>query len=115
VVGDLVGADHPVCHVDPAALLDPSARTLAGGVGVQQEGRHERGIERRRAPAVGPVVGPDRVEVKLVDDIEDEPGEVVARQPVADRDRHQVLLITLDRPEVVAHALSLLPAPTRES
>jgi hypothetical protein len=53
----------------------------------------------------------DRCQVELGDDIDDEPGEIVLRQPVAERRRHQVLLVPLDRPEVVAHGRLLLVPP----
>jgi hypothetical protein len=111
VVGELVGGDDPVGDVAVAASLDLARRALAGRVGVEEEGGHHRRLERRCPPAVGPVASVDRTEVHLGDGIEDEPGEIVIGQPIADRDRHQVLLVPLDRPEVVAHHCPPLPAP----
>ena len=103
VVGRGVGADDAVRDVPPAARLDAPRRALAGGVGVQQEGHHERRVIGRGAPAVEPVAGAQVGEVELVHGVDDHPGEVVRRQPVAQRGRHQVLLVPFHRVEVLAH------------
>ena len=66
---------------------------------------------RRGADAVcsEPLVeGP---EVHLVDGVEDEEGQVVFVQPVGDRRRHEVQLVTLDRKKVVGHGPIVAIAP----
>ncbi len=51
------------------------------------------------------------IEVHLVDGVEDEEGQVVFVQPVGDRRRHEVQLVTLDRKKVVGHGPIVAIAP----
>ena len=104
MVGPLVRRDDPVGDVALAQAFDPSARALPGRIGVQEQRHHQRRVVGGCAPAVITVARVDRGEVDLLDHVENEPRQVVRRQPVPQRRWHQVLLIALDGPEVLAHA-----------
>jgi hypothetical protein len=55
------------------------------------------------AVPVGPVGAQKRTEVELVDNVEDEPGEVVLGQPVAQVWGQQEGLVVVAAQEVVGH------------
>jgi hypothetical protein len=52
---------------------------------------------------VGPVRSVERLQVELIDHVEDEPGEVVGWQPVAQVRRQQERLVAVTAKEVVGH------------
>jgi hypothetical protein len=89
VVGDLVRGDHAVGDVLLAAALDPPRRALAGRVGVEHQGDHHRRIVGCSAPAVVAVGGVEGLQVDLIDGVQDEPGEVVIGEPLAQVGGHQ--------------------------
>jgi hypothetical protein len=55
---------------------------------------------------VGPVGTQERAQVQLVHDVEDEPGQVVGRQPVAQVRGEQERLVAVAGKEVVGHGRS---------
>jgi hypothetical protein len=61
------------------------------------------------AEAVAPVVLVEPGQVQMVDHVEQEEGEVVAREPLAQARWHQVHLVPLGRQEVVRHCLNHRP------
>jgi hypothetical protein len=101
VVGLLVGGDHPEGDVLDQAAFDLSRGALGDRVGVEQQGDHW--VVGRSAPAVVPVVRKERLQVHLRDGIENEPGEVVVGQPLAQVGRQEQLLVAVAREEVLAH------------
>ena len=114
VVGLLVRGQHAEGDVLAAAPFDPAARALALAVGIEHERDHHRRLVRLPPPAVLAVARVERREVELTDRIEHEPREVVLGQPVAEAGGHQVLLVTLARPEALGHGgtpESLRPPP----
>jgi hypothetical protein len=60
------------------------------------------------AVPVSPRGAQERVEVEVVDDVEDEPGEVVLGQPVAQVGRQQEGLVAVAAQEVVSHGACYL-------
>ena len=97
-------ADHPERHVLGQSPLDPAAGPLTDAVGVDQHGQHHRRVIRCAAPAIGPIPGVEPGQVELGDHIQHEPRQVILRQPVRHRRRHQHQLLAISSHEVVAHA-----------
>jgi hypothetical protein len=58
------------------------------------------------AVPVGPVGAQERVEVELVDDVQDEPGQVIIGRPVAQVGWEQEGLVVVAAQEVVGHGSS---------
>jgi hypothetical protein len=83
VVRRAVAGQHPKREILLAASLDLLGGAHADRVGVQQHAQQCLGVVGGMAVAVGPVAAQERFQVELVDDVEDEPGEVVGWQPVA--------------------------------
>jgi len=105
VVGSLVGGDYPERHIDVTCSLDLAGGAYPLAVGVEKEGDHRRRLVCGPTPAVGAVAGVEGVEIHLGHGVEDEPGQVVLRQPVEERRGQQEELVTLDSKEVVGHGL----------
>jgi hypothetical protein len=55
---------------------------------------------------IGSIRGRERAKVELVDDIEDEPGQVAGRQPLADVGWQQERLVAVTGADVVCHGRS---------
>ena len=53
--------------------------------------------------SVGAISGEEGRQIELLDGVEDEPREVVLRQPVAQARRQQQLLLAIARDEVLPH------------
>jgi len=63
----------------------------------------------RRPPVpVGAISGIERGQIELSDGIDNEPREVIPRQPLAQARRQQQLLLAITRQEVLRHAGILL-------
>jgi phytoene dehydrogenase-like protein len=60
------------------------------------------------AVPVSPIATQERRQVELVDDVEDEPGEVVFGQPVTQIRRQQEGLVAVAAKEVVGHGATYL-------
>jgi hypothetical protein len=83
VVGGLVGGQDAEGNVLLAAALDLPGGAHAKAVGVQQHAEQHLGVVGGVAVAVVAVGPIERGEVKLVDHVQDEPGEVAFGEPVA--------------------------------
>jgi hypothetical protein len=81
--GGLVAGQHAEGEVLGAAPLDLPRGAHADGVGVQQHTKQGLGVVGRPAVAIGAVGAQERLQVELVDHVQDEPGQVIVRQPVA--------------------------------
>jgi hypothetical protein len=103
VVGDVIGADHPVGDVLATVALDRARGALLGRVGIEQKRDHHRGLIGRAAIAVGAVIGIERVEVHLRHRVEHEPRQMILRQPLTQRGRHQKCLLPITTNEVLRH------------
>lgn len=112
-VRGLVGGQKPECHVVGALALDRPGGADTGGVAVNQQAHHQPGVMGRVAALLG-VGGQDRGEVEyLVDQVCDEPGEVVLGQPVVQRGRQQQDLVRVERPERLVHRRRTALPPLR--
>jgi hypothetical protein len=83
VVGRLVGGQHAKGDVLLAAALDLPGGAHAQAVAVQQHAEQELGVIGGAAMPVVAVRQVEALKVELVDDVQDEPGEVAFGQPVA--------------------------------
>src|SRR4029453_2225253 len=105
------GGDHREADALLAAALDPPRRALADRVGVEAERHHHLRVMGGAAPAVVAIGAIEALEVELLDRVQDEPGEMMGGEPLAQVRRHQELLVTLAREEVWAHSWMLGPGP----
>jgi hypothetical protein len=103
VVGGLVGGQHPEGDVLGQAAFD-----LAGGlnpktVAIQQHPEQQLGVVGGMAVPVIPVRLVEGCEVELVDHVEDEPGEMLLGEPVAQVGGQQEGLVAVAAQKVVGH------------
>jgi hypothetical protein len=83
MIGRAVAAQDPEGEVLGAAPLDLAGGADPGAVGIQQHPQqHPRRIGGPTMP-VSSIGLEERTQVELVDDVEDEPGQMVGWQPVA--------------------------------
>jgi hypothetical protein len=108
VIGHLVGADHPERNVVKAVTLDAARRPDVGRVGVDEQRHHHRRIMRRPTPAILAIRHIERIQIKLADRLQNEPRQMVLRQPLLQARRQQQLLITIAPDEVLRHASIVL-------
>jgi hypothetical protein len=105
MVRDLVGCQDAEGDVLLAAPFDLPGGPYARAVAVQQHAQQSLGVIGGMpvtVVAVGPVKG---FEVELVDHVEDEPGEMILGEPVAQVRGQQEGLVALCAQEVVSHGL----------
>src|SRR5271170_3458484 len=69
---------------------------------------HHRRVIRCATPAVLAISRVEGCEVDVLDRVDHEPREVVLRQPLAQRGRHQKQLLTITFDEVLSHAENCL-------
>jgi hypothetical protein len=74
-----VAAEHPEGDVLVAAPLELPGGTNAGAVAVEQDRQQHPWLVGRSAVPVSPIGGQERTKVELVDDLQDEPGQMVGR------------------------------------
>jgi len=110
MVGRAVAGQDPESNVLVAAPLDLAGGTHPDRVGVQQYAEQRLRVIGRMAMPVGPVASEERRQVKLVDYVAHEPGEVAFGQPVAQVGREQEGLVAVATQEVVSHGVSYLYA-----
>src|SRR6266545_4500136 len=123
-IKDKAGVDlvvGPRRYVLDTILVGAAARAgapveLPGGthpdrVGVQQHAQQRLGVVGGMAVPVGAVGAQERLQVELVGDVEDEPGEVAFGEPVAQVGRQQEGLVTVPTTEVVGHGAFYKFAP----
>jgi hypothetical protein len=108
VVRRAVAGQHPEREVLLATPLDLPRRAHADRVGVQQHAKQRLGVVGGVAVPVGAVGTQERLQVELVDHVEDEPGQVALGQPVAQVGRQQERLVAAAAQEVVGHGLFYL-------
>jgi len=87
--GELVAGKDPEGEVLAAAPFELPGGAHPDGVGVQQHAEQGLGVVGGVAVPVGAVAAQERRRVELVDDVQDEPGQVVGWQPVAQVRRQQ--------------------------
>ena len=113
VIGEESRADHPEGDVDVAGAFDLARAAHPQAVGVHEQGDHRLRVMGCTSPAVLAVVGVEGREVHLVDAVEDEPREVIFWEPVGQRRRQQVELVSIRSDEVLGHDPIMVIAPAR--
>jgi hypothetical protein len=104
VIGHLVRADHARCHILDAAPLDPPRRPLTDRVAVEQQRHHHGRIMRRPPVPVGAIGGLERRKIDPRHGVNHKPREVILRQPLAQAQRQQQILLAITRQEILRHA-----------
>ena len=92
VLGEVARAEQPKRHVLVQLAGNLARGEHPGGIGVHQYLDHHRRVEWLVAGAAALVAPVKRAEVQLVDRVADVVGQVVLRQPVAQRRRQQQVL-----------------------
>jgi hypothetical protein len=103
VVGRLVGGQDPEGEVLLAAAFELPGGAHADAVAIQQHAEQGLGVVGGMAAPVVAVLPVEGRQVELVDDVEDEPGEVAFWQPVAQVGWEQEGLVAVAAQEVVGH------------
>jgi len=81
-------------HRIVGGALDLATGKDPGGITVNQQcQQHRRMVSRRSAPLV---TTHQPAQIQLLDDLHNEPGQMVVRQPLIDGGRQQVLLLAAD-------------------
>jgi hypothetical protein len=107
VVGILVCRDDFVRHIGLAVFFNPPAGSLACAIGVYQQANHHRRIKGRVANAIGAVFFVELTPVNLLDSIENKPGQMILGQPVSQRWRQQINLVSVAGQKIVSHIIIL--------
>jgi hypothetical protein len=95
VIGRLIGGHDPKGNVLAAAPLDRPRGPHPDGIGVDQQRDHHRRIMRRPAMAVLATGAVERGQIKLVNDLQYEPRQVILGQPLPQAGRQQQRLIAV--------------------
>src|SRR5207302_5258705 len=83
-------------------------------IGIKHDRDHHRGVVRRMTPSVLAIARVERREVDVPDRVDHEPRQMVLRQPLAQRGRHQQQLLTVTLDEVLSHAQKCLNLTTAD-
>ena len=108
-----VRRDHPIRHVLNTPTLDPPRRPLTPRIRVQKQRNHHRRLVRRPAPPIRPITTVKGRQVHLRHRVEHVPRQVVLRQPLPQRRRHQESLIQIHSNEVLSHPKMVIARPDR--
>jgi hypothetical protein len=100
-----------VADVLDAAPLDPTRRPLTDRVAAEQQRDHHRRIMRRPPVAVRAIGAVEPGQIELSDRVDDEPRQVILRQPLPQARRQQQRLVAVTREEVLRHAVIVNAAP----
>ena len=103
--------DHLERHVLPTRPLDPPRGPNPTRVRIEQQRHHHRRIERRAPRRAQPIPLSETAEVHLIHSTEHRPDQMILRQPLDQRRRHQQQLTTVNPSEFSSHARSLLNPP----
>jgi hypothetical protein len=101
--GVLVDGQHAECDVLVAASFELPRRAHAQTVAVKEHAEQELGIIGGMAVSVITVGQVEGCEVKLVDHVEDEPGEMAFREPVTQVRGQQEGLVAVTAQEALGH------------
>jgi hypothetical protein len=104
VVGGLVGGKDPKGDVFLAAPFELAGGAHPKAVAVQQHAQQQLGVVGGVAVAVVAVGPGEGGQVELVDDVQDEPGEVALGEPVAQVRGQQEGLVAVATQEIVGHS-----------
>jgi hypothetical protein len=95
VIGRAVGSNHTERDVVVTAPLDSPRGAHPDRVGIDEQRHHHRRVMRRATPAVIAIARVERADIHLRNRIEDEPREVILRQPLPQARRQQQLLLAI--------------------
>jgi hypothetical protein len=107
LAGSFLVSGHREVEALDATHCQPARRSRAGGIGIDQKRHHHLGIVGSAAPAIGSAARVERGQVEHVDNLDHEASEMVFGEPLVDARRHQELLISVARDDVVAHGSSI--------
>ena len=103
VIWALVGRDNPERHIFDQTPLDPSGRSFANPVGVEQHAHHEGRVVGGAATTVLPIAGIEARQVELGQHVHQEPRQMALGQPVCNRRRQQEHLVPVGMTHVDRH------------
>jgi hypothetical protein len=103
VIRHLVTGDDPIGNVLTAVTLDPARGPLIRRVRIQNQAHHHRRLIRRPAVPVRPVGRIEPLQIEPTYRLDHKPRQMILRQPVAKRRRHQERLLTITIDEVLRH------------
>jgi PadR family transcriptional regulator PadR len=103
VVGELVGGQHPESVVLMVAPFELAGRTDPKAVATEEHAEQELGVVGGMAVAVVPVGQIERLKIELIDHVEEEPGEMILGEPVAQVGWGQEWLVAVAAKEIVSH------------
>jgi hypothetical protein len=106
LVGGLVAGQHPEGEILVATPFDLPRGAHPGGVAIQEHAQQHLRTIGGMPVAVGPVHLVKRREIELVDNVDDEPGEVALGQPVAQVGRQQEPLVAFRAQKIISHGLA---------
>jgi hypothetical protein len=107
--------NHATGDVVDARPLDRPRRPCAPRPAIQQQREHHRRLIGRATVAVLAIGGIERRRIHHRHSVDDEPRQVVLRQPLPNVGRQQERLLTIARQEVLRHARIVLNAPDSSS
>ena len=111
VIRNKVRSDHPIRDVLPAVTLDPTRGPLLRRIRIQNERHHHRRLIRRAPVAVSAIRRIERREIQPLHRVDHEPRQMILRQPLPQRRRHQKRLLTTTFNKVLTHpGIQLNPA-----
>jgi hypothetical protein len=108
VIGLVLGGDHSVGDVLNARALDRPRGPHPARVRIEQQRHHHRRFIGRPRPPVTAIGAIERAEIHRRDGVQNEPREVILRQPLAHIGRHQERLLAITRDKARAHARIVL-------
>jgi hypothetical protein len=111
VVRALLGRQHAKCHVFLAGALDHPRGPDPTRIRVQQQRDHHRRVIGRPTAPVDAIGRIEHLQIHVGHGVDDKPGEVPRRQPLADIGRHQERLLAITRDKALAHREIVLNPP----
>ena len=114
MIRGLVRRQHPIGDVLHQPTFDPPGGPLPGRIRIEKNSQHHRRVIHRPAPPVLAMACIELTEIEFGDHVEHEEREVIFRQPVQYRWRHQIQLLTIPNTDVHGHP-SWSPASRNES
>ena len=103
MIGNQVARDHPVGHVLTAVTLDRPRRPHLGRKRVQDQRHQHRRLIRRATMTIEAVGGIESRQIHARHRVDDEPRQMIGRQPLPDIRRQQEPLLATALNEVLRH------------
>ena len=103
VVGDVLGAQHPERHIRGAQPLDLTRGPHPAAVGVHQQTQQHPGVIPGRAHAAEAAASVERAGIHRVQGVQQEPHQVIRREPLTHIRGQEKRLVTQHRTVRVGH------------